>query len=288
MTTNHTTETATNIMLAAARTAVRGGQYRTMAQQLAMSPRMAVIWQAAMLLEGKRPFLSSGNPKLQKAQGWRNVGLTLSPADEFNRVMGYGKTNCILAAGGCDKVCVGAETGQGRLASSKIARCGRTLAIKAFADDAFALIVSELDRHSRNRDGLPVAVRTNVASDLPNYARRLKKARPALAFYDYTAIPGAVRRADGVHRILSHKGPSNIAAVRDTIKRGHGVAVVFDISKTDAKPETWEGAPVIDGDLDDVWFARKPETGPFVVGLYLKGTKAQKAQARSTGFAVAV
>ena len=66
------------------------------------------------------------------------------------------------------------------------------------------------------------------------------------------------------------------------------MAVVFDIKKTDAKPETWEGAPVIDGDLDDVWFARKPESGPFVVGLYLKGTKAQKAQARSTGFAVAV
>ena len=82
------------------------------------------------------------------------------------------------------------------------------------------------------------------------------------------------------------------------LNEGHGVAVVFDVNPRkksndqgekvyDALPATWNGYPVIDGDLHDLWFLQaKNITGPFVVGLRSKGTNAQRADAKSKGFAV--
>tara|TARA_R110000824_G_scaffold66299_2_gene172138 strand:+ start:1220 stop:1672 length:453 start_codon:yes stop_codon:yes gene_type:complete len=136
------------------------------------------------------------------------------------------------------------------------------------------------------RKGAKLAIRANVATDLPWLAATLAKRCPGVSCYDYTAIPKALKRDDGVRRILSLKGASNMPAVRAALASGHGVAVVFDIGRDDPKPATWGGAPVIDGDLDDIWFDRAPE-GAFVVGLSLKGNNDQQAQARTAGFAVA-
>jgi hypothetical protein len=269
------------------RAALRAGHVMTMRQQCRMKPREAVTWQAALILEGKRDVLSTGNPKLAKARGVKNGGLTMSPAREATALLGMKMTLCAKATTACEAACVGAHTGQGRLNSSLIARQGRTVAWLLFRDEFEAVLVRAIKRMQRNRAGLPVAIRCNVATDLWMVAARIAKQCPGVDFYDYTAIPKAVRLTDGVHRVLSHKGP-NLPEVLDAIRDGYGVAVVFDIAKTDAKPATWHGAPVINGDVDDLWHLRAPKSGPFVVGLYLKGMNVQKEQARAAGFAVAV
>jgi len=71
------------------------------------------------------------------------------------------------------------------------------------------------------------------------------------------------------------------------LKEGRGVSVVFDTRKGEPLPATWQGAPVIDGDINDLWFLRAPKSGAFVVGLRVKGANKQKKQAVDSGFAVA-
>ena len=262
--------------------------------QVDMPARHAAAAQCALLLSSRRKWLSSGNPKLRKANGalWLNTGFTLSPAEEAKPIlMGTRFANhnsCSHAVTACILACVGSVTGQGRLATSKIARIGKLLALLLYRKQALDLMTAEILKAQRKaeRKGAKLAIRANVATDLPWLAATLAKRCPGVSFYDYTAIPQALKRPDGVRRILSLKGQSNMPAVRDALASGHGVAVVFDIGKYDPKPATWEGAPVIDGDLDDIWFDRAPE-GAFVVGLSLKGNNDQQAQARTAGFAVA-
>ena len=74
------------------------------------------------------------------------------------------------------------------------------------------------------------------------------------------------------------------------LDEGIGVCVVFDVTARSKGPlpTTWRGYPVIDGDIDDLWFTRTPASGPFVVGLRVKATtKGQLAEAIASGFAVA-
>ena len=75
---------------------------------------------------------------------------------------------------------------------------------------------------------------------------------------------------------------------RTMLKDGYGISVVFDTKKGEPLPKTWNGAPVIDGDINDLWFLRAPKSGAFVVGLHIKGTKAQQQKAKDSGFAVKV
>jgi hypothetical protein len=65
------------------------------------------------------------------------------------------------------------------------------------------------------------------------------------------------------------------------IKRGGNVAVVFSTKKKDALPETYLGAPVIDGDTHDLRFL---DPRGVVVGLRAKG----KAKTSRSDFVVAV
>ena len=105
--------------------------------------------------------------------------------------------------------------------------------------------------------------------------------------YDYTAVPEYARRDDGVTRALSYKGTErSLRECLAHLARGGRVAVVFDIRKDDAKPATWHGYPVRDGDQHDVWPLYTG--GGEVVGLYLKGFPDEKDRARASGFAVAV
>ena len=271
-----------------------------MREQCKLPSVQAVTWQAAMILEGRRKIVTSSQAKLDKAQatstGYVNRGLTLSSATEARLFVGGNFTACSGATAACRFACVGSQTGQGALPSSKIARIGRTLAMLVDPDRFNALLDCEIESE-RSRQaifGHKLAFRFNVASDHWRLAEDCSKRNPLVTFYDYTAIPNASRlNSDNVttsivQRVYSRKdGAKSDLIARDMLKEGRGVSVVFDTRKGEPLPATWQGAPVIDGDINDLWFLRAPKSGAFVVGLRVKGANKQKKQAVDSGFAVA-
>ena len=261
------------------------------------APVDAVASQAALILEGKRPILTRRQSKLDKAQGkdtgYVNRGLTLATSREAVPYLGGDRAHdtCAGATDACRAACVGSRTGQGRLPSSGIARVGRYLAMIFDTPRFYELLDREIETEERraNRHGFKLALRCNVASDLGSLAARCASRHPDVVFYDYTAITANMRRDDNVRRVYSLKnGARRRQLAQHMIESGHGVAVVFAASarKSEPLPTTWNGAPVIDGDLHDLWFLQAPASGPFVVGLRVKGDTAQVNAARAAGFAV--
>ena len=277
----------------------------TMRKQCQMPGDVAVVIQAALILEGRRPLLTQSQTKLAKANGaetgFVNRGLTLSSAREAAPYLGPKYNACPGATAACINACVGSRMGQGTLPSSKIARIGRSIVLALYRKEFFALIRKEITKAERfaTKRGWRLAFRTNIASDHWQLADELAQLFPNVVFYDYTAVMGALRngikRLDFalgtmpplVRRVYSRKDGRTKQAL-SMLKEGHGIAVVFAISARSkgAFPATWHGAPVIDGDVNDLWFTRAPSTGPFVVGLRVKGTNEQAAAAIGAGFAI--
>ena len=282
------------------RMAIREGHRYTMKDQCAMlrddRATRAVCVQAALILEGKRPILTTKQTKLDKAQGditgYVNRGLTLATSREASPFIGSAFDACIGATDACRLACVGSRTGQGRLPSSAIARIGRTIALHVDPVTFWARYDREVEREQRRaeRKGYKLAMRCNVASDHAHVAARSAATHPDVTHYDYTAITANVRRVDGVRRVYSLKdGAQRRMLAKRMLDEGHGVAVVFAASarRKEPLPATWNGAPVIDGDLHDLWFLQAPASGPFVVGLRVKGDNGQVQAAIDAGFAVA-
>jgi len=273
----------------------QGAQRPKMGEQTKMTAFDAVTWQAALILEGKRGVITRSQTKLDKAQGadtgYVNRGLTLSSADEARPFVGGNWTACLRATKACRFACVGSQTGQGALPSSKIARIGRTLAMLADLQRFNALLDYEIESERLRASvfGYLLAFRFNVASDHWEMARKTAIRNPMVNFYDYSAIVEAVTMARDVRRVYSRKnGIKSDLTARAMVRDGYGVSVVFDVKKGEPLPKTWEGAPVIDGDKHDLWFLQAPKEGPFVVGLRVKGSNKQKKAATVSGFAVKV
>ena len=273
----------------------RTGQlpYLTMREQLGLSEFDAVCYQAVWYLEGRRDLLTRTQSKLAKAQanetGYVNSGLTLSPADEAAPYLGKKFNACFGATAICSAICVGAHQGQGKLDSSRVARIGRTIMMVCFRDEflrmlAIEIKVAELKAmkvHAR------LAMRLNVASDWWQMAEEVAERFPTVKFYDYSAIMGAVRNQNNVSRVYSLKDGRLDLALK-MLGEGYGVAMVFSISSKSSEPlpEFWNGIPVINGDVDDLWFLRMPTSGPFIVGLKVKGNKEEIKEAIEEGFAI--
>ena len=260
--------------------------------------RDAIASQAGMILAGHRRLITISQTKLSKASDkttYRNYGLTLSPADEARAYIAGSScrwTMCPGASEGCIPVCVGSETGQGRLDSSKIARIGRTLAYYVDPLRWWTRYTDELTvlRRRAHRAGDRLAFRANVASDSPRLAAYSRVCFPDIEWYDYTVILPALDREDGVHRVYSLK-ENRIRQADKALSRGHGVAVVY----RDQIPDYWRGHPVINGDVHDLFWLQArdarmraygtPDHGAYVVGLKLKGHRWQREHAIRTGFA---
>ena len=277
----------------------QGHKAPKMAEQCKMAPFDAVTWQAALILEGRRGVITRSQTKLDKAQstetGYINRGLTLSSAFEaaefIDELKGYNA--CPGATDACIVACVGSRTGQGALPSSKIARIGRTLAMWYDSERFNALLDCEIASEAMRAAvfGVKLAFRFNVATDHWQLANECAERHPNVTFYDYSAIPNAVRSNGKVRRVYSRKdGNARHKQALAMLSAGYGVAVVFDVdARTKAPlPKTWQGVPVIDGDTNDLWFLRAPKSGAFVVGLRVKGTKKQQQLSVKSGFAVAV
>lgn len=265
-----------------------------MGEQCKMDPSLAIAWQAALILEGRRKVLTYSQTKLDKATEYVNRGLTMATATEAEPYMFKGYNACAGSTPSCVFACVGCNCGQGRLPSSKIARIGRTVAENVDLERFLQLYDYEVEAErlrSEAVDGKRLALRCNVSRDDARFAGESAKRHPLVEHYDYTAIPSSARLVDNVQRVYSRKdGARRSELATKMLAEGFGVAVVFAASarRKDPLPDTWQGAPVIDGDVNDLWFTRAPKIGPYVVGLRVKGNLAQQVACVASGFAAPV
>jgi len=153
-------------------------------------------------------------------------------------------------------------------------------------------LVAELKTGQKKaiKDGYKFSVRLNGTSDLNWNAYKINgktlfQLFPDVQFYDYTKV--ATRFIDmpkNYHLTFSYTG-YNWAESKTILDGGNNVAVIFNIKKGQPLPSTFNGYPVIDGDLTDY----RPDDGKgVIVGLRWKkiADKSVNDEVRNSNFVV--
>jgi hypothetical protein len=230
------------------------------------------------------------SPKLNKgrARGYSSAVLHLAPA----RLSGYNV--CKWSSAGCRAGCLNTagrggifKPGQTTNAIQR-ARIART---RWFFEDRAAFVaqlVGEIETHIRRatRRGMVPAVRLNGTSDIPwervktADGRTVLELFPGIQFYDYTKSPDrAMAYARGEmpanYHLTFSRSEENETDALQVLAAGANVAAVFK----GELPDAWHGAPVVNGDQDDLRFL---DPAGAVVGLKAKG----RAKYDASGFVV--
>jgi hypothetical protein len=221
-----------------------------------------------------RKLLSTANHKQEKGQGYRSVGLTLTP-----RATGRaGRNLCPFATKGCAFSCF---AGFDRLAWPQVKRAAvaRTLLLGRQPELFKAILKEDIARELAQAGNLPLVTRLNVVSDVAwerEYAE-LFADFPMVQFMDYTKdisrILDSSRPAN--YQLTFSRSEVNEADCRRALAAGHNVTVVF---RKPPYPSTFWGYPVIDGDRNDFRFL---DPSPCIVALKAKGAGARRD---ATGF----
>ena len=204
--------------------------------------------------------------------------LYLAPA----KISGY--EVCPRRSEGCTKSCL-YSAGRGAFNTVQKSRVAKTKMFfeqrDAFMDQLRKDIKSLVNKASKQN--MVPAIRLNGTSDIEWTRLGIVDEFPDVQFYDYTKVLNRVtKERPSNYHITFSKNESNEVECLAAIKAGVNVAVVFDTKKGEDLPETWNGAPVYDGDDTDVRFL--DPKGGYVIGLRAKG-KARKDQ---TGFVVKI
>jgi hypothetical protein len=223
--------------------------------------------------------LPSGQAKMAKSAKsgvYLPYIMHLSPSDES------GFNTCPMATDGCRSGCL---TTTFRMADSKSVRARIARTHLFFKERArfFDQLISEISKAERkaNREGKKLIMRLNGTSDIrwEIYKaidnRTIFEVFPNVTFYDYTKIPN--RKIDGIpnYSLTFSRAEKNHHHTQRAIDNGFNVAAVF----RNAIPSTWNGLPVIDGDLHDL---RIEDPKGVIIGLKAKG----KAKYDRTGFVI--
>jgi hypothetical protein len=197
---------------------------------------------------------------------------------------------CPKATTGCAAACL-YTAGQGVYANVQASRLRRTRYFFNHREDFMSILVEDIKRLVRKaaKEGKLPAVRLNGTSDIAwekfpvtvdgvSY-KNVMLAFPNVAFYDYSKVLGrkSALALPNYHLTFSLAEDNDADAIK-ALAQGYNVAVVMNLKRKDAKPETWGGYPVIDGDISDIRF--HDNKGGHIVALYAKG----KAVKDSTGF----
>lgn len=188
---------------------------------------------------------------------------------------------CPMASTGCKMACL-YTSGHGRYTNTQEARIRKTQWFFQERDTFMAQLVKNIESLVRkaNRENMIPAVRLNGTSDIAwekitcergDVAfRNLMRAFPEVEFYDYTKVLGRkfALSMPNYHLTFSLAEDNDENAVK-ALEQGYNVAVVMNTKRGEAKPDTWGGYPVIDGDDNDVRFL-DPDGG-HVVALFAKG-----------------
>ena len=220
-------------------------------------------------------LLSSNNTKIKKGEklGWLTLGLSLSPSTMS------GKNFCSHSSVGCRAACLN-TSGMGVFPN---VQAGRLKKSHFFIQDRTTFLVQlekdiEAGIRKAKRDGMRLAVRLNVLSDLP-WENLIDMSKYAdVMFYDYTPNPKRMisflrgELPANYHLTFSRK-ESNQPIVDLIAKMGGNIAAVF----AGSLPETYLGRPVVNGDETDTRFL---DPKSVIVGLVAKG----KGKKDTTGF----
>lgn len=247
----------------------------------------------------ERNGILSTNYKLDKSIGKVIVaGVTLAP----HSLAGVGNV-CPQATEACRNACVLWFAGRTVTKGVRQAAINRT---RAFFEDRkrfMAILLCDLAKLERkgDRQGLPVCVRLNVASDLAweGFARNIIEAFPSITFYDYTkVVTRAIAYTQGklpvnYHLTFSYSEKATGLDIVSILEAGGNVAMVFSTKYVPSwkiigkLPSTFAGYVIVDGDVSDI---RTPSTDGkgVIVGLRFKGGNRLKEQAIKDGFCIAV
>jgi hypothetical protein len=220
-------------------------------------------------------LLSAANHKQEKGEGYRSVGLTLTP-----RATGRaGRNLCPFATKGCARSCFADFD---RLAWPKVKRAAvaRALLLGRNHELFRAILKADLARELALAGlFMGVVARLNVVSDVA-WEREypgLFADFPTIQFMDYTKDISRIldpARPANYHLTFS-RSEMNEHDCRRALAAGHNVTVVF---RKPPFPVTFWGYPVIDGDVNDLRFL---DPAPSIVGLKAKGAGARRD---TTGF----
>ena len=224
------------------------------------------------------------NAKTIKGQkkGYRTAITYLAPSDASG-VM----NTCPSASKGCRAACL---YGAGRAKFTPSIPKARINKTKFFHSDPVGFgrqLFKEVKAHQKSsaRKGLTPTVRLNGTSDiawedfiLEETGKNVFESFPDLQFYDYTKRLNRVadyangKLPKNYHLTFSRSENTSDSTVRDVLKRGVNVAVVYanELPKTD-----FGGFRVINGDENDLRF-RDPIS--VVVGLKYKKTSATEEE----------
>ena len=211
--------------------------------------------------------------------------LYLAPSDESG-VM----NTCPNASPGCRQACL-FTAGRGAFNNVKQGRIKKTLWFYRDREDFLRQLIKDITAliKKANKAGMLAAVRLNGISDIAWESmkvdgKNLMEHFPSINFYDYTKSPSRIVRfvlgqfPTNYHLTFSRsETPENQADCKNLLATKVNLAVVF----RGGLPSTWQGRPVVDGDVSDIRF-NDPEG--CIVGLKAKG----KARKNDSGFVVQV
>jgi hypothetical protein len=143
-------------------------------------------------------------------------------------------------------------------------------------------MIAEIKYYQRKakKDGYDFSVRLNGTSDIDwsnigEYGKTIFDLFPEVQFYDYTKNPHKfVNKPANYHLTFSYTG-RNWNLCESVLKAGYNVAVVFNTTKNQSLPATFNGYEVINGDLTDY---RPLDGNGVIVGLRFKRIANREAE----------
>jgi hypothetical protein len=234
---------------------------------------------------------ASGDAKTVKGEkkGYLTAIMYLAPHTVATK-----KTLCPFSSPACRAACL-YSAGRGSFNTVQEARIRKAQWFEKDRQGFMVQLAADIDAFQRYamRKGFVPCVRLNGTSDIiwervgftighsayPNIMALF----PQIQFYDYTKIPARLRLAWETvasnepylplnYDLTFSQSEENGVACLDALSCGFRVATVF--REKASFPETWLGAPVVDGDATDLRFL---DPAPSVVALAAKG-EAKKDQ----------
>lgn len=210
-----------------------------------------------------------------KVSGQMTYGLYLAPAS----VSGYNV--CSHSTHECRLGCL-ATSGRAGMEINSKGKCNRinnarTVKTKLFFEhnDFFmAWLIAEIEaaKIKAEKVGFGFSARLNCTSDIDwqntlYHGMNIFEIFPDVQFYDYTKNPNKfINIAKNYHLTFSYTG-RNWHACKAILKRGHNIAVVFNVKNENDIPAMYNGYEVVNGDLTDY---RVNDAKGVIVGLKWK------------------
>jgi hypothetical protein len=188
---------------------------------------------------------------------------------------------CPKASEGCKLACL-YTAGRGVYTQIQESRINKTKWFFEHRESFMALLVDNIESLIRKakRNNMIPAVRLNGTSDIAwekikvtrngKVFPSIMEAFPKVQFYDYSKVLNRKKALELKNYHLTFSlSESNDKDAAKALEQGYNLAVVLRLRRTEAKPKTWSGYPVINGDETDVRFMDKKRG--HVVGLFPKG-----------------